>query len=92
MAAPDRLASLTALRPNTHDVFVVEGNGEKENGTQRRFYLVNHECQCPDFHQRKEFHKGWCKHRLAVELVKHNWKPNGKPGNRASQNKAEEER
>lgn len=28
------------------------------------------ECTCPD-HARRELHKGWCKHRLAVELYQH---------------------
>ena len=34
------------------------------------FYLVNESCTCPDAQQRDELHKGWCKHKLAVELVK----------------------
>ncbi len=31
---------------------------------------VNGECGCPDALQRAELHKGFCKHRLAVELFK----------------------
>lgn len=31
---------------------------------------VGEECNCPDAQQRQELHKGWCKHRLAVELVR----------------------
>ncbi len=33
-------------------------------------YLVNEECTCPDARYRIELHSGWCKHNLAVELLK----------------------
>jgi len=33
-------------------------------------YVVNSECPCPDAQQRTDVHRGWCKHKLAVELVK----------------------
>lgn len=33
-------------------------------------YLVDEEgCTCPDF-QRQNLHQGWCKHRLAAEILK----------------------
>lgn len=35
-------------------------------------YLINPTkgtCTCPDFSKRKDQHKGWCKHRLAVWLL-----------------------
>jgi hypothetical protein len=35
-------------------------------------YVVNSECPCPDAQQRTDVHRGWCKHKLAVELVKEN--------------------
>lgn len=34
------------------------------------FYLISDTCTCPDANERSELHKGWCKHRLAVELFK----------------------
>ncbi len=34
------------------------------------YYLVSSECTCQDAQHRCELHKGWCKHRLAVELFK----------------------
>jgi|GEM_PF-1786225 len=34
------------------------------------FYLVNGTCTCPDAQQRDDVHKGWCKHKLAVEVLK----------------------
>lgn len=33
-------------------------------------YLVNRECTCPDAKYRIELHNGWCKHNLAVELLR----------------------
>ena len=33
-----------------------------------RHYLVNGHCNCPDARFRRELHKGYCKHRLAVIL------------------------
>lgn len=45
---------------------------ENEEG---KFYLVqNSTCTCQDFQQRKDLHKGWCKHRLAIALTKKNGK------------------
>ena len=41
-----------------------------ESSTGDGFYLVNGECTCQDSKQRTELHNGWCKHNLAVELVK----------------------
>ena len=33
-------------------------------------YLVNGHCTCPDARYRKDLHKGWCKHRIAVEVYR----------------------
>ena len=33
-------------------------------------YLVNGHCTCEDARYRRDIHKGWCKHMLAVELYK----------------------
>ena len=33
-----------------------------------RHYLVNGQCNCPDARYRRELHKGYCKHQLAVIL------------------------
>lgn len=42
-------------------------------------YLVDEEsCSCPDF-QRQNLHLGWCKHRLAAEILKES-KLKGKEG------------
>ena len=38
-------------------------------GSQGAFYLVNGTCTCPDYQRRGETLK-WCKHMLAVEIVK----------------------
>ena len=50
----------------------IEGteNWVVQNSDESKIYLVQDSiCTCPDFHQRKELHKGWCKHRLAVVLA-----------------------
>lgn len=36
----------------------------------RGFYLVNGECTCEDARRSADLTRGWCKHRLAVELHK----------------------
>ena len=41
-----------------------------ENGKGEFYLVANDSCTCPDFRNRKELHKGWCKHRLAVEILK----------------------
>ena len=52
-----------------------------ENGDGSKLYLVqNGSCTCQDFQQRKELHKGWCKHRLAVELMKNSSQGREKDG------------
>ena len=33
-------------------------------------YLVNGQCTCPDSRFRRELHKGYCKHMLAVYLYR----------------------
>ena len=33
-------------------------------------YLVNGHCTCPDARFRRELHKGYCKHQLAVYLYR----------------------
>ena len=33
-------------------------------------YLVNGRCSCPDAQHRRDLHKGFCKHRLAVYLYR----------------------
>src|ERR671919_987952 len=33
-------------------------------------YLVNGTCTCIDAQQRTDIHHGWCKHKLAVELLR----------------------
>ncbi len=35
-----------------------------------RHYLVNGHCTCPDARFRRELHKGYCKHQLAVYLYR----------------------
>ncbi len=35
-----------------------------------KHYLVNGQCNCPDARFRRELHKGYCKHRLAVYLYR----------------------
>lgn len=45
--------------------YVVES--ERDVGT---YYHVNGVCTCPDFQHRGKEIAGWCKHKLAVELMK----------------------
>ena len=33
-------------------------------------YMVNGKCTCEDARYRRDTHKGWCKHMLAVDLYK----------------------
>ena len=33
-------------------------------------YLVNGHCTCPDARFRRDLHKGWCKHMLAVAVYR----------------------
>ena len=33
-------------------------------------YLVNGHCTCPDARFRRNLHKGWCKHMLAVAVYR----------------------
>lgn len=49
----------------------IEGTGGYYvvEGSQGAFYLVNGTCTCPDYQRRGETLK-WCKHMLAVEIVK----------------------
>jgi len=75
-AVAKRLEKARALASNVRaiegaEAFIVE------NEEGRKLYLVqNSTCTCPDFRQRKELHRGWCKHRLAVALA--NRKQNNK--------------
>jgi hypothetical protein len=55
---------------NMPDHYVVEGNAG--------FYLVNGSCCCEDATNRQELIRGYCKHRLAVELFKETPKATGK--------------
>jgi predicted nucleic acid-binding Zn finger protein len=44
------------------DHYIVQGSAG--------YYLVNAVCACQDAQHRSEIHKGWCKHKLAVEIFK----------------------
>ena len=35
-----------------------------------RHYLVSGHCMCPDARFRRDLHKGWCKHMLAVAVYR----------------------
>ena len=41
-----------------------------ENGRGEFYLVANDSCTCPDFQNRRDLHGGWCKHRLAVEILK----------------------
>ena len=60
-----RLAKARALvdqvSPTGKEVYEVASGDD-------RHYLVNGHCTCPDSRFRRELHKGYCKHRLAVYL------------------------
>ncbi len=45
-------------------------------GSQGAFYLVNGTCTCPDYRKRSKTIK-FCKHMLAVEIVKSQGRRNG---------------
>ena len=52
-----------------------------ENEGGDKFYLVKDSaCTCQDFNLRRNLHKGWCKHRLAVALFKRNQRKGGQGG------------
>lgn len=53
-----------------HKILGKEGHYAVQNSEGTGFYLVNGECSCQDAQNRKELHKGWCKHKLAIELYK----------------------
>ena len=40
------------------------------SGDDRHYLVVNGQCNCPDSRFRRELHKGYCKHRLAVYLYR----------------------
>lgn len=51
-----------------HPVLGVEGQYVVH--TEHGYHLVNGSCTCEDAEYRQDIHRGWCKHRLAVELYK----------------------
>ena len=53
-----------------HTVLNQDGHYCVESSTPGAFWLVNGECGCPDAVERTDIHRGFCKHRLAVELFK----------------------
>ena len=66
-ALAERLEKARALvgqvSPTDKEVYdVASGDG--------RHYLVNGQCNCPDARYRRDLHKGYCKHRLAVYLYR----------------------
>jgi hypothetical protein len=46
-------------------VFIVSSQRGREHYT-----IDEHGCNCPDVQNRYELTNGWCKHRLAVAIVK----------------------
>ena len=61
-----RLAKARALvgqvSPANAEVYVVAGSDGH--------YLVNGHCTCSDARFRRDLHKGWCKHMLAVAVYR----------------------
>lgn len=53
-----------------HPIIGVDDHYAVQSSKGHGFYLVNGVCGCPDAQRRSEMHHGWCKHKLAVELVK----------------------
>jgi hypothetical protein len=51
-----------------HPIVGMENHFTVEGG--KGFYLVNGHCSCPDAKNREGLHRGFCKHKLAVELYK----------------------
>jgi len=53
-----------------HPVLNLDNHYAVESSKGDGFYLVNGVCSCPDAQEREDIHKGWCKHKLAVEIFK----------------------
>ena len=53
-----------------HPVLNLENHFAVESSKGDGMYLVNGHCNCPDAEQRSDLTKGFCKHRLAVEIFK----------------------
>jgi hypothetical protein len=69
-------ARLEKARPlyaegKVHPIVGMEGHYAVEcSRIDGGMYLVNRTCTCVDAQQRADIHHGWCKHKLAVELLK----------------------
>ena len=76
----DRIDAVSARLARARDIVaagLVEdlGNGVFIVSSQhgRDYYIVDqHGCSCPDVQNRYDLTGGWCKHRLAVAIVKEN--------------------
>jgi hypothetical protein len=53
-----------------HPLINLENHYVVEASSGFGFYLVNGACTCQDAKDRSELHRGFCKHRLAVEIYK----------------------
>jgi hypothetical protein len=53
-----------------HTILNMPDHYAVESGKAGAFWMVNGSCGCPDATERTDLHKGWCKHKLAVELFK----------------------
>lgn len=61
-------ARIIVAEGRVHPVLGATGHYIVESSTGRGFYLVNHDCTCPDAQHRAELNRGLCKHKLAVVL------------------------
>ena len=78
-----------ATQGKVHPIIGKEGHFVVQSSTGG-FYLVNDTCGCPDATNRADTHKGWCKHKLAVEIYKEQPKEEPKPKARRSRAKGDE--
>ena len=59
LVAEDKVEAIVG--DSSHYVVRSDGGG---------LYMVNGHCTCEDARYRRDIHKGWCKHMLAVDLYK----------------------
>ena len=63
----EKLMAEGKVHPDEYIVNTFRVESSSSNGS---YYTVNGKCDCPDAVQREDIHKGWCKHKLAVELYR----------------------
>lgn len=75
-----------------HRIIGMDGHYAVESSKGDGFYLVNGTCGCSDAGHRSDTHKGWCKHKLAVELYREQQGAGEAPTPTTASSYSEEER